>query len=235
MQVETVLKGDVPFGDGTFFYISTNGPAGAKGMGYFGTFRALLLLRREREELRTVTDISAGCDAGVFSGAHPGVRPDPRVPLKQTVVDLLLTRGEDATDNGMIRAIFDGAPSKISPEYTARNLLRLAESEKSSVVRAAACLSFRKVLIERLQANEKESALSQASGIAEADVMCWRKQYEQEDTREWWFLTFLAGRNGKYRPSLTQEASALSGLALCNNDKALGIPQVRENAPAGNR
>lgn len=227
MSVENVLKGTVPLGDTDFFYISEAIPHGPTGDGFFSTetFRDMLLLRKDQGKLRFVRDVRSHRTATVYSGAHLNFKPRPGEPLPEQMVDLLLTLGSGATDIGMIRAVFERAPFQISPDYTAKTLLKLAVSEPP-IVRAGACLELRDILVELREAkSEKAWALSQQLGLPPPELERWRDEQEQNGrARNWWAHgPFFA------RPPLTSlSADGPTGLSLCTDDKALGVPPLRK-------
>lgn len=99
----------------------------------------MLLLRKEDDKLRMGMDISSACKTPVYSGAHSAYTPKPGEPVREQMIDLLLTPGAGATDIGLIRAIFDSMPSVISPEYTAKALLKLAALPSRSFARQPVC------------------------------------------------------------------------------------------------
>lgn len=106
--IENVVQGSVTLGNAdVFVYASTTVFPGAIGFSGSRAFRDMVLLRREHGKLRVIEDIDSNCKTGVYSGAHPGFKPRPGDPVRQQMIDLLLTPGLGATDLGMMRAIFD--------------------------------------------------------------------------------------------------------------------------------
>ena len=223
-RIENALKGGAPVGDTNFFYIGQAIPHGPPGIGFYGSrlFREILLLRREHGQLRTATDITADAQAAVYSGAHPGFKPRVGEPVPEQMIDLLLTPGVGATDLGIIQAIFDFKPAEISPDYTAKTLLKLA-SLPSPVIRTAACLQFRDLLAE------KGPALSDQFGVSRSDLKRWQAQEEQNyPAKRWWGhgpLSYTV-------PKAPLPAGNLTGMNLCTNDKALGVPPLRPPSAA---
>jgi hypothetical protein len=205
-----------------FAYASTTVFPGAIGFSGSNGFRDIVLLRRERGKLRVVEDIDSSCNGPVYSGAHPGFKPRPGESVREQMIDLLLTPGVGATDLGMIQAIFDFTPPEISPEYTAKALLKLAASP-SPVIRTAACLQFRDLLAE------KGSALSDQFGVSRSDLKRWQAQEEQNTpARFWWGHGPLSWAV----PTTPLHAGSLTGMDLCTNDKALGVPPLRSPSAA---
>jgi hypothetical protein len=200
-----------------FAYASTTVFPGAIGFSGSNGFRDIVLLRRERGKLRVVEDIDSSCNAAVYSGAHAGFKPRPGESVREQMIDLLLTPGAGATDLGMIQAIFDFTPPEISPEYTAKALLKLA-ALPSPVIRTAACLQFRDLLAQ------KGSALSDQFGVSRSDLKRWQAQQEQNyPAKRWWGhgpLSYTV-------PKAPLPTGNLTGMNLCTNDKALGVPPLR--------
>jgi len=96
VRVENVLKG-APISETIAVYYFTWAGAfdGPRPLGFWRVGdRRILWLRRDSGVLRTACDGWDGCTEGVWSGAHPDYRPDPRKPLDYALVDLHFTRGK---------------------------------------------------------------------------------------------------------------------------------------------
>jgi len=224
--VENVLKGDLSPGRAEFFHYTTASVTGPPKLGFYGSvpYRSLLLLRRQQGKLRTAADIATGCSQLVTSGYHPNFVSRTDRPMGENMIDLLLTRGPGASDEGMIRAVFSWMPAQLSLRYTARSLLRLATDE-TPVVRVSACLKLREILVDTTYASpEAESSDARQLGITDSDLARWREQHK-------WLLSggYTSRRYGSVGdppPTVTALAQHLNGLSLCRNDAALGIPLV---------
>jgi hypothetical protein len=221
MKFENVIKGSVPLADADVFYFSAQMPHGPGPIGFSGpaTSREMLILRREHGKLRMGMDITSACEAGVFSGTHPGYKPRTGEPVREQMIDLFLTPGIGATELGMIHAIFDWIPPDVSPEYTAKTLSKLAASP-SPVIRAAACLQFRDLVAGRFP------ALAIEFGVPPSDLKRWQEEEQQNsDAKFWW-----GGGPMNYAvPKGPLHVGNLTGMDLCTNDEALGVPPLRPN------
>jgi hypothetical protein len=227
LSIENVLKGGIPADRTEFFYITAaGGYVGPPVMGFGSThpLRFLLFLRQEQGRLRTFLDITTDCYALVYSGAHPGFKGGNAEPLGDQFVDVLLTPGRGATEAGMVRSIFDEAPLEISPGYTVKKLLTLATSQPP-LVRTAACLQFRDLVGGLFKAEPAEAqALARELGVSRSDAERWGKLEDQNGLpRNWWAPALDFGK----LPPPTSDAYKLSGLSLCTNDEALGVPPLR--------
>jgi len=108
VRVENVLQGNVPQTEvDVFYFIGTdnlgssdiylNLPAGA---------RRIFFLQRDGGELCPIHDGWESSVEPVFSGAHPSFKIDSQKLAAETITDLLLSRGEGATDKSMIEAVY---------------------------------------------------------------------------------------------------------------------------------
>ncbi len=98
----------------------------------------MFFLRRDSGVLRTVGDTWNNCVVPVFSCAHPGFKPDPGRPLADSLVDFLLTRGQNCGDHEMVQAISKSYAEGFDREYAFKKLRQLAASE-TPPVRKEAC------------------------------------------------------------------------------------------------
>ncbi len=146
LTVENVLQGRVDSGDLYVYYFAYWGPIGSPpGLGmskragdwHIGD-REMFFLRKESGKFRTICDISDRCVVPVFSGPHPQFRINTTKPLEYNIIDLLLTRGNNADDEDMIKAIHSDRPSLFSQSYTIVKLKQLVR-EEAPKVRDAAC------------------------------------------------------------------------------------------------
>lgn len=106
VDIENNLKGKVPVGQVSIcYFIYLNAPDGPPRLGgsqrggrwHIGD-REIFFLRWDSGVLRTVCDEWASCVVPVFSGAHPAYKPNPAKPIEHAIIDILLTRGEGATN-----------------------------------------------------------------------------------------------------------------------------------------
>ncbi len=101
---------------GAFDSSTLLGMYGEGGIWHMGD-REMFFLRNDSGVLRTICDTWNTCVVPVFSGAHPGFKPDPGKPLAEAIIDLLLTRGRIVVTSRWCRRSPSPAP-KISPEST---------------------------------------------------------------------------------------------------------------------
>jgi hypothetical protein len=228
ISIENVLKGDAPKGKTAFFYLQRTTATGPSLMGFQGTttFRAILLLRKEQGKLRLLRDVRSNCAPAVFSGAHPGFRPTSGETVGDQMIDLLLTPGKGATEGGMLHAVFERAPFQISPKDTLVKLLGLAVSDRP-LIRTAACLEFRDLMADLSVADPKEALDAPARlGVSQSDVERWRRQKDQNGwSGVWW----ARGPANGWLPSTSLPVNGPRGLALCTDDKLLGVPSLTEH------
>ncbi len=152
VRVENVLRGKTPTSDISvyyFAYIASSGPPGLGMSENGGTWhigdREMFFLRTESGVFRTICDRLRSCVVPVRSGAHPNFKADPRKAIAHSIIDLLLTRGQDCNDSQMIQAIssnpFQALSSNpawdFSESYTIQKLQQIATQETPAVRRAA--------------------------------------------------------------------------------------------------
>ena len=108
VKVENVVQGDVSAGDSisiyTFVDVDSEGGTGRLQYVEIGD-RNIYLLLRDGDTFRLVCD---GCAYGapkVYSGAHPGLKRNENLLAAEQIAEILLTRGECATDEGMVEGI----------------------------------------------------------------------------------------------------------------------------------
>ncbi|HEX4230471.1 MAG TPA: hypothetical protein VHZ07_17480 [Bryobacteraceae bacterium] len=150
VRVETILQSDreVPKGRVDIYYFLWGVEHGYDGPPRLGIWtmgdRMMFFLRHEDGYLRTIGDQRSGATTiQVFSGAHPGLRTGDPATL---ILDTLLSRGQGARDEQMIRAI-QRAPANIAPEYYVRKLRALI-AEETPAVAGAACEALKTRLDE---------------------------------------------------------------------------------------
>lgn len=139
VQVETILQshGEIPKGEvPIYFFIRSGSYSGPPRLGDWNVGdRMMFFLQQENGYLRTICDHYKGCTMEVFSGAHRGFRAGK---IGDAIIDLLLTRGEGAGDEQMIRAInISSRAADLDPAYAMRKLRKLAAEETPAVAKAA--------------------------------------------------------------------------------------------------
>jgi hypothetical protein len=147
VRIEEVLRGKIDSPEIDIFYYTYLGPiGGVPGLGlvHFGGVwrlgdREIFYLKRVGNLFRPGCELNAGCVTPVFSGAHPGFSFGVSKPATDSIIDLILTRGEGSTDQGMIKAIHDRSAERIDQSYTILKWHELAERDQSKIVRDAAC------------------------------------------------------------------------------------------------
>jgi len=73
------------------------------------------------------------CVTPLATGEHPGFHFEPGKPLAESIIDLLLTRGQNCTDEQMKKAIASGAADGFSLDYTVKRLQQIAATEVPTV------------------------------------------------------------------------------------------------------
>ncbi len=146
VSTENLLRGGAKEGNTAIYYFrgmgafdssTLLGMYGEGGIWHMGD-REMFFLRKDSGVLRTICDTWNTCVVPVFSGAHPGFKPDPGKPLAEAIIDLLLTRGQDCSDQQMVQAISKSGAENFSREYAFKKLRQLA-AEETPAVRKAAC------------------------------------------------------------------------------------------------
>ena len=141
VRVENVLQGNVPQKEISLFYFlgTDNLGSSASPLTFATGDRKLFFLERDAGVLRTICDNWDSCVEPVFSGFHPHFKKDSHQPVTEAIVDLLLTRGEGATDNDMIKAVRRVAGFHGYGEQVAIKRLQQVAREETAPVRAAGC------------------------------------------------------------------------------------------------
>jgi hypothetical protein len=151
IEVENVLRGDIKQNNIDIYYYTQIGSLGGTprlgmwntgGLWHIGD-RAVFYLKKSAGVFRSYCDVVAGCATPVFSGAHSGFRMDLGPP-EHAIIDLLLTRGEGSTDDGMVKAVLSRSPEYFDESYAILKWRQIARDDQSSKVRDAACLQLKK-------------------------------------------------------------------------------------------
>ena len=108
VKVENVVQGDLTVGDTidiyTFEYADNEGGTGRLPHIDTGD-RNIYLLLHDAGTIRLVCDGCASAAPKVYSGAHPDLKRDERLPPAEQITEILLTRGVSGTEDGMLDAI----------------------------------------------------------------------------------------------------------------------------------
>lgn len=145
VQVETVLRGDVAPGEVPIYFLvnfgSTGGPPQLGMVGRTGNWRIgdreLFFLQRDSGTLRTIIDNYALAARPVLTGAHTSYEPRPGETVPEMIVDILLTRGQECSDQQMAHAVSRSVADFFDLPYTVRKLRQLANDEVPIVKKAA--------------------------------------------------------------------------------------------------
>jgi hypothetical protein len=142
IRVENLVQGDVAQNDeiNIFYSLDAVNLGSSASFLYFSRGdRRLFFLERDAGKLRTIYDTWNTCVLPVFSGFHPNFKRDPHQPATEAIVDLLLTRGEGATDKDMVKAVREvGNFDRFGDELQLKALQQIAR-EETPPVRHEAC------------------------------------------------------------------------------------------------
>lgn len=152
VRIENVLRGSIRRSNIEIYYYTQVGPLGgtprlgmwnAGGLWHIGD-REIFYLKKSIGVFRTYCDVVAPCATPVFSGAHPSFTIDSSKPPAESIIDLLLTRGQGSTDQGMVKAVLSRSAEYFDEPYTIRKWRETAEHDRSAVVRDAACSQLKR-------------------------------------------------------------------------------------------
>ena len=140
IQIENSVRGKVPHDEAEIYYFIYS----LSGIHQLGRWplgsRHLFFLEHDSGVLRTICDGRSTCVIPIFTGAHPDFHPDPNIPMRHTIVDLLLTRGKDCTDEEMTKAAdspnIDRAFT-FSEDYTIEKLREIVQTGAPPVSKRA--------------------------------------------------------------------------------------------------
>jgi hypothetical protein len=142
IRVENVLQGNVSQGDvDIFYFIGADSLGSSAGiLNLPAGVRRIFFLQRDGGKLRTIYDGWDLTVEEVYSGAHPSFKRNPARPVTDSIVDLLLTRGEGATDKDMLEAVYrvGGGMNIFGAETVVKKLQQVAR-EETLPVREEAC------------------------------------------------------------------------------------------------
>ncbi len=222
VDIENVLKGDVPLGRNSVYYFIPTKVSGPPLLSLFrpDPFRLLLCLRNDSGKLRVASDFNPHCELRVFSGAHPAFRRESAQPVAKSIVDLLLTPGEGTDPGQMMDAILYSRLRMLPAEYVAPKLLEIAAAGAPDIS-AAACLMLREVITDNIAPKQKALALNLKLGISPQDADKWRAEslLRAGLVSDWWKPSDLPASTLKMKAPRDAEAT----LRFCRSDAALGI------------
>lgn len=145
VEVEHVLKGTVTTPDIEVYTFMGRGSMGGLARTSFNVGEIYILyLRRQSGEWRTACDVYESCVDRIRTGRHPLFKKDPKRPLSDDILQILLTRG-DVSDGTMVDALEGEGPERYASDWrhfnqTAYiNLLQQSAQTESPPVRAEAC------------------------------------------------------------------------------------------------
>jgi hypothetical protein len=141
VRVENVLQGNVPQREVDIFYFigADNLGSSLSPLVLLAGARRIFFLQWDGGELRTIYDGWENSVEKVYSGAHPGFKRAPQSSVTEAIVDLLLTRGEGASDKSMIEAVYrvGGRMSMFGAEVVIKRLQQIAREETLPVKQEA--------------------------------------------------------------------------------------------------
>jgi len=134
VRVENVLRGDVNAAVVAIYYLTSirrgslarMGMTGRGGQWQIGN-RSVFFLVRDSGVLRTVYDTWAASTPAVLTGAHPDYKPQPGESISDSIIDILLDRGEGCDDAQWAHAILASTvkASNFDLAYTVRKLRQI--------------------------------------------------------------------------------------------------------------
>jgi hypothetical protein len=156
VRVENLLQGTFssPMLD-VYTFLEVGTYVGPEPMGFAVGYRYIFYLRRQADRWLTTCDVLATCIDRVLSGHHGDFKRDPRVPLSDDILRLLLTRGDNASDGSMVDALGLNSPSRPADDYAKRwiderkqtylQILRQTSETATPPLRAEACVLLREL------------------------------------------------------------------------------------------
>jgi hypothetical protein len=176
VHVENVLRGaPIPETVTVYYFGFAGGFNGPRPLGFWEVgCRRILWLRSDAGVFRSVCDGWDSCTEGIWSGAHPHYKPDPKKPVDFALVDLHLTRGEGTVNKiGFATEVFREEPDNVSglQEYAVKKLRYLALTEHDEI-KSSACESLWFYTLELVKPNIKQDA---RNALDAADCRCTKK------------------------------------------------------------
>jgi len=155
--VENVLKGDfgAPAID-VYTFLETGSIGGTNPMGFAVNYPYIFYLRQQAGRWRTVCDVYNQCAGQVLSGGRSAFKRDPKRPLSDDILRLLLTRGDHVSDGSMVGALESSDTTAMHPFSYARiwieerkntylQILRQTSETATPPLRAEACVLLREL------------------------------------------------------------------------------------------
>jgi hypothetical protein len=143
VKVEHVLQGELPAADVKVYYFVYRGNIASSDYGLTdldaGAYY-IFFLQRDNGNLRTICDGWHSCAPKVLTGAHPGYRRSGSATINDAILDILLTKGANGTDEQVISTLRRlgnyGSAARL------RALERLSRDASSPKVAEYACLTL---------------------------------------------------------------------------------------------
>jgi len=140
VEVENLLQGDVTAREIEVYYFRGEIPGSAQSIYFQKGAREIIFLLRDGDKFRTICDRSRNaCLWKVSTGAHPNIKVTATENLNQALSDILLTRGEDADDKQMVKAIGQAGWFASAGEPALLNTLQSIAKNETPPVAEAAC------------------------------------------------------------------------------------------------
>jgi hypothetical protein len=158
VKVEHVVQGDITQKVEDIFYFVDQG-ASTGGISHLTDIYAghseIFFLQRDGRKWRTICDGWRSCVLWVRTGPHYKYKIDFDLPIKDILVNLVLSRGNQTSDRQMIDAIYhrDG---RWGWKPVINRLKELAKEDRSPQVRAVALDEFRE--LQKVYGNRSEIA-----------------------------------------------------------------------------
>jgi hypothetical protein len=143
VREDQVLQGELDQGfsknDLSIFYFANDRYVGSAAhlLHMYSGHAAIFLLQRDRKILRTICDGWAYCVFSVKTGPHQRYKVDPTIPIEDTIVGLMLSRGDNTTDDQMADAIWH-PELRWGTAPVMAGLRKLSENDKSRAIRELA-------------------------------------------------------------------------------------------------
>jgi hypothetical protein len=125
VRVENILRGDIGATVVPVYYLISTRSMGHVRMGMEGRGgkwrigdRAIFFLHRDSGELRTIFDTWAFATPPVLTGAHPDYKPQPNESIANSIIDILLDRGQGCDNTQSAHAILVSRTDTFDLAYT---------------------------------------------------------------------------------------------------------------------
>jgi hypothetical protein len=124
VRVENVLRGKLADPAITVYYFKFGGGfIGPRPLGVWDgrSLRRVFWLEQDAGVYRTSCDGFDSCTLAIYSGSHPGYRPQKGATVEDSVVDLQLTRGESGVDEPWYKAVACGGLASLPADRKPHN------------------------------------------------------------------------------------------------------------------